>query len=144
MNLNEDGRISREEYHAALEGNIRGNDGVEAVIVPFWEAILDLADESGDGALDVSEFVKVLAAFGVSEPMRRTHVATSTPTATARSHRTSGWRPSGSSGPALTLTHQATPSSGATDGGVRTSPLDIALRWPNPASSAKASWSRVG
>jgi len=67
MDLNEDGRISREEYHGALEGNIRGNNGVEAVVVPFWEAILDLADESGDGALDAAEFVQIMAAFGVSE-----------------------------------------------------------------------------
>ena len=67
MDLNQDGRISREEYHQALEGNIRGNGGVETVVVPFWEAILDLADESGDGALDASEFVQIMAAFGVSE-----------------------------------------------------------------------------
>jgi Ca2+-binding EF-hand superfamily protein len=67
MDLNQDGRISREEYHQALEGNIRGNGGVETVVVPFWEAILDLADESGDGALESSEFVQVMAAFGVSE-----------------------------------------------------------------------------
>jgi len=56
-----------DKYRGALEGNIRGNNGVEAVVVPFWEAILDLADESGDGALDASEFVQIMAAFGVSE-----------------------------------------------------------------------------
>jgi len=67
MDLNDDGRISREEYRGALEVNIRGNNGVEAVVVPFWEAILDLADESGDGALDAAEFVQIMAAFGVSE-----------------------------------------------------------------------------
>src|SRR5882672_11982931 len=67
MDLNSDGQITREEYRAGLERNIRGNDGVEDVVVPFWQAILDLADESGDGALDSSEFVRVMAAFGVSK-----------------------------------------------------------------------------
>src|SRR5260370_14213884 len=67
MDLNQDGRISREDDHGALEGNIRGNNRVEAVVVPFWEAILDLADESGNGALDAAEFVQIMAAFGVSE-----------------------------------------------------------------------------
>src|SRR2546421_10054770 len=56
-----------DKYRGALEGNIRGNNGVEAVVVPFWEAILDLGDESGGGALDAAEFVQIMAAFGVSE-----------------------------------------------------------------------------
>jgi len=66
MDLDQDGTISRDEYRVAVERNIRGNEGVEAVVVPFWEAILDLADEDGSRALQSEEFVKVLAAFGVS------------------------------------------------------------------------------
>ena len=66
MDLDQDGTISRDEYRVAVERNIRGNEGVEAVAVPFWEAILDLADEDGSGGLQSEEFVKVLAAFGVS------------------------------------------------------------------------------
>jgi Ca2+-binding EF-hand superfamily protein len=67
MDLDDDGRISLDEYRIGLERNIWGNNGVEAVVVAFWRAILDLADESGDGALDASEFVRVMAAFGVSQ-----------------------------------------------------------------------------
>lgn len=67
MDADHDARISREEYRAAVERSIRGNAGVEAVVVPFWQAVLDLADEDGTGALDAAEFARVMAAFGVSQ-----------------------------------------------------------------------------
>jgi Ca2+-binding EF-hand superfamily protein len=67
MDLAEDATISRGEYRLAVERNILGNRGVEAVVVPFWEAILDLADEDGSRAMRVEEFVRVLAAFGVPQ-----------------------------------------------------------------------------
>jgi hypothetical protein len=49
MDLDADAQITLEEYRAGVERNIRGNEGVEAVVVPFWQAVLDLADESARG-----------------------------------------------------------------------------------------------
>jgi Ca2+-binding EF-hand superfamily protein len=67
MDLDNDGAITRQEYRTAIARNIRGSSGVESVVVPFWQAILDLADEDGSGALDFTEFARVMAAFGVSK-----------------------------------------------------------------------------
>jgi Ca2+-binding EF-hand superfamily protein len=60
-----DGVISRDEFVTAAAQRLRHNpDGFEAVVRPWIAALLDLADEGGDGAVDCTLWIRVLRAAG--------------------------------------------------------------------------------
>lgn len=67
MDTDQDGQVSREEFHTAIARNVVGGNGVEETVVPLMRAVLDLCDEDGSATLDQAEFARPMGVFGVPE-----------------------------------------------------------------------------
>ena len=61
------GRITREEFHAAFEQEVLRENGFNEVYLPLITALVDIVDGDEKDVLNRREFSKLMAVFNVSE-----------------------------------------------------------------------------